>query len=523
VSLLGLDIGTSGSKGLLLGTDGHELGTASIEHRLSFPRRGWVELDPDTVWDGVQSIIARMARVGGKAGDAVQALAFSVSGDEAVPVDAVGHVLYPCIMAMDVRTRDLAGWWQSRAGAEVLYDLTGLPPAPNWPLLRLMWIRENEPQAFATTSQMLCWEDLMVLRLTGEPVTDHSVASRTMAFDIKKRNWSQEILDIAGINPAVFPRSVQSSTAVGVITPKMARELGLNDGVQVVAGGFDQAMAALGAGLIRPGDAVVGTGTWEALTILTAAPATGAGLWTAGYASGCYVAGDLYYCLASNPGGGSVLRWFRDTFGQPELELASREGCDAFDLIMRQVPDGPTGMLVLPHFEGSYTPWMDPSSTGAILGLRLSTTRGQVVKALLEGITFELMENIIRLEEAGVAVGDLRATGGGARSPVWLQLKADITGRPVSKVAGSEAGCLAAAILAGVGIGVFSSIHDTLACLVQTAETYYPRSRVHEAYQEPFARYRKLYATLRPLVLEPDPEAGGTPAFSQPKDEVTCH
>ena len=276
-------------------------------------------------------------------------------------------------------------------------------------------------------------------------------------------------------------------------------------------------------GLIRPGDAVVGTGTWEALTILTAAPASGARLRTAGYASGCYVAGDLYYCLASNPGGGSVLRWFRDAFGQPELELASRDGLDAFDLIMRQVPDDPTGMLVLPHFEGSYTPWMDPASVGAILGLRLSTTRGQVVKALLEGITFELMENIIRLEEAGVAVGDLRATGGGSRSPVWLQLKADITGRPVSRVAVSEAGCLAAAILAGVGTGAFSSIHETLAHLIRVTETYYPRPHVHEAYQEPFAMYRKLYAALRPLVLEQDDSLlDSTPAFSQPEDEMTC-
>ena len=267
-------------------------------------------------------------------------------------------------------------------------------------------------------------------------------------------------------------------------------------------------MAALGAGLTHPGEAVVGTGTWEALTILTAAPAIAPSLRTGGYTSGCYVAGDLYYCMATNPGGGSVVRWFRDTFGAAELEISRRTGIDAFDLLMREVPDDPTGMLALPHFEGSYTPWMDPASTGAVLGLRLSTSRGQVLKALLEGITFELAENLARLEAAGVSVGGLRATGGGARSPVWLQLKADITGHAVTRVAVSEAGCLAAACLAGVGAGVFSSAGEAVGAVTRTAETYQPRPQIHAVYQETFARYRRLYAALRPLAAPPGRDAG---------------
>jgi xylulokinase len=499
VSLLGLDVGTSACKGLLLASDGREIASAIIEHGLMFPRPGWVELSADATWTEVASIIRSLAAAGRQQGDPVSGLAFSVSGDEAVPVDAAGRVLYPCIMSMDSRSAELAETWDSTTDAGKIYGLTGLPLAPNWPLLRLIWLRAHEPQVFAATAQMLCWEDFMVARLTGSAVTDHSVASRTLAFDIGKRAWSGEILSLAGIPSSMFPPSVASGTTVGVVAPGPAEELGLSARVLVVAGGFDQAMAALGAGLTHHGQAVVGTGSWEALTILTSSPAIAPPLRTGGYTSGCYVADDLYYCLASNPGGGSVVRWFRDTLGTAELEISRRTGADAFELLMQQMPDGPTGMLALPHFEGSYTPWMDPSSTGALLGLQLSTTRGDMLKALMEGITFELAENIARLEAAGVQVGDLRATGGGARSPAWLQLKADVTGRVVTRVSVAEAGCVAAACLAGVGTGIFSSAAEAANAVTKTAESYQPRPEVHAAYQEAFSRYRQLYAALRPL------------------------
>jgi xylulokinase len=499
LSLVGLDVGTSGSKGLLLTTDGRDLGTAQVPYPLSFPRQGWVELDSDTVWAAVQTVISHLARVSQTAGDPIQALAFSVSGDEAVPVDAEGHALYPCMMSMDTRTRHVVRWWEREVGAERVYQATGLRPAENWPLIRLMWLREQEPQIFGRTAQMLAWEELMILRLTGEAVTEHSLASRSMAFDIHTRAWSPEMLALAEIPSSMFPRSEESGVVVGQVSAQAAEALGLPPSTRVVSGGFDQGMAALGAGLSRPGDAVVGTGTWEALTVLTERAALSPALCAGGYTSGCYVNRDLYYCMATNPGGGSVLRWFRDTLGREEMEVSRRTGVDAFELLLRDVPDQPTGMLVLPHFEGSYTPWMDPDSTGAILGLRLSTSREQLIRALLEGVTFELLENVVRLEEAGVTVGTIRATGGGARSPLWLQLKADITGRPVTRVATEEAGCLAAACLAGVGVGAFSTVAQALESFVRLGPTYEPRSTVHEAYRPLFDKYRRLYATLRPL------------------------
>ena len=501
MSLVGLDVGTSCSKGLLFAEDGRELGTAQVPYPLSFPRPGWVELDSETVWAAVQTVISQLAPVAQASGDPVKALAFSVSGDEAVPVDAEGRALYPCMMSMDTRTRQVVRWWEREVGAERVYQATGLRPAENWPLVRLMWLREHEPEVFARTAQMLAWEELMVLRLTGEAVTEHSLASRSMAFDIHSRAWSTELLDLAQVPGSMFPRSCELGVIVGEVAPQVAVTLGLPPSTQVVSGGFDQGMAALGAGLSRPGEAVVGTGTWEALTVLTERAALSSELCAGGYTSGCYVERGLYYCMATNPGGGSVLRWFRDTLGQEELEEGRRTGVDAFELLLRDVGDQPTGMLVLPHFEGSYTPWMDPDSTGAILGLRLSTSRQELIRALLEGVTFELLENVTRLEEAGVVIGDIRATGGGARSPLWLQLKADITGRPVTRVAIEEAGCLAAACLAGVGVGTFATAGQAVESFVRPGRTYEPRPAVHEAYAPLFERYRRLYATLRPLAV----------------------
>ena len=246
MSLLGLDIGTSACKGLLLGSDGREIASAIVEHSLMFPRPGWVELSAEATWTDAQDIIRRLAAEATRNGDPVGALAFSVSGDEAVPVDPAGRVLYPCIMSMDSRTAEIARRWGDSADSDMIYRLTGLPAAPNWPLLRLLWLKEHEPQVYASTAQMLCWEDLMIARLTGSAVTDHSLASRTMAFDVGKRDWSGEILALAGIALSVFPPSVPPGTVVGAVAPGPADDLGLGPRVLVVAGGFDQAMAALG-------------------------------------------------------------------------------------------------------------------------------------------------------------------------------------------------------------------------------------------------------------------------------------
>lgn len=499
MSLLGLDLGTSACKGMVISEEGYEIANTRRDYPLSFPVPGHVELDSNLVWQAVQEIIQALAHESRQRHDPIRAICLSVSGDEALPVDTNGVALYPCIMAMDVRSTDIAERWERDFGRERIYNITGLPIHAMHPLVRLMWLRSYEPQVFARIARMLCWEEFVALRLGVEPITDFSVASRTMAFDILRHDWSVDVLTAADIPFSFFPEVRPSGTPIGTLPTSLTRELGLEGKVTLVTGGFDQPMAALGAGLLNPGDAVVGTGTWEALTILTGEPVLSQNMLQSGYPFGCCVMKDLYFCLASNAGGGSLLRWFRDTLGKEEVERSRSTGIDAFDLIIQQVTPRPSRLLVLPHFEGSYNPWMDPHSTGAIIGLSLNTTRGEIVKAILEGITFELRENIERVESAGLAVRELRATGGGAKSAAWLQLKADITGKPVIAVNVKEAGCFAAACLAGVGIGAFASIDELIKELVRPTAVYGPRPSLKMEYDEIFASYHMLYSALKPI------------------------
>ena len=499
LALLGLDVGTSSSKAIVLSQDGRELARGRVEYPLSYLGGGRVELDPAVVWAAVTTLIRQVTAQAGASGGAVRAISLSVSGDEAVPVAADGRHLRPCIMAMDNRTASLAEQFGRKVGRQRLYDITGLPAHAMHPLIRLMWIREHEPEVFAATAKMLCWSELITSLLGAAPVSDHSVASRTMAFDVVRQEWSAEILAAAGVDQALMPGLAPSGTVIGEVPARIAGRLGVAAGAQVVAGGFDQPMAALGSGVLDPGEAGVGTGTWEALVAVTGAPVLTSRMLEAGYPFGCYVLPGRFFCLASNAGGGSLLRWFKDNFGADDVRRARRSKSDPFDVILADLPDEPTGMIALPHFQGSYSPWMDPGATGAILGLSLATTRGEFVKAILEGTAFELRANIERIEAAGIAIGSLRATGGGARSPQWLQLKADITGKPISTVSVDEAGCFAAACLAGVGAGLFASADEPVRAWVRPVRTFDPDPARQAAYDSIFADYLGLVRAVAPL------------------------
>jgi xylulokinase len=495
VSVLGIDVGTTGCKGLLLGQDDRLFAISRYGYSLEFPRPGWVELDASLVLDAVRQVVSAATTEANAVGDPLRAIAVSASGDEAVPVDDSGSILYPAIMSMDVRSLEEARSYVEQTGAERIYRITGLPMAPNWPLVRLIWLRHHEPGVYKQMAHFLAWEDLVLTWLGAEPVTDDSLAGRTMAFDISERRWSAELLEAADVDPHLFPPSESSGRVVGEVSATRLRDLGIREPVSLVTGGFDQAMAVLGAGMHRPGEGIVGTGTWEALTVLVERPRADNELLASGFTFGCHVVDGLFHAMATNPGGGSVASW---ALGALRVATAETEATlPTLDQALRTLPDGPSGLVALAHLEGSYNPWMDPGSTGVIQGLRLSTTPEQIVKALLEAITFELRENMTRLKSAGVAIDALRATGGGARSTAWLQLKADILGVPVSTINVSEAGCLAAACLAATAIGRYGSVHEPIGELVREAQRFEPRPDVHDAYAQPFAQYLHLYQAVR--------------------------
>lgn len=488
--MLGLDIGTSACKAILVDDEGRSVALARAAYRLSTPAPGRVELDPEVLWRAVAEVVARVGRRARRLGLTIAALACSVSGDEAVMLDGEGVPVGPAIMALDTRATEAARRWAAAAGAERIYRITGLPAHPAHPLIQLLWLRQQEPERYGRVARVLCWEEYVALRLGLPAVSDPSVAARTMAWDVAAGRWSDELLDRAVVSHRLFPEVRPSGSLVGEISSSVAETLSLPAGVALVTGGLDQAVATLGAGVTEPGQAMVGSGSWEALTVLAAAaPEDTTPLRESGMALGPFVVPGRLTVLATQAGGGSFVAWLRDLLA-PGLSIAR---------FLRLAPDRASELLVLPHIEGSYSPWMDPASRSAIFGLALDTTRGRLVRAVLEGITFELRLNLERLEAAGIAVADLRCTGGGARSRAWVQLKADVLGRPMVLVDVAENGAFGAALLAGVGIGLFPAADAAAQRFVQAAETVEPRPPMVERYREVFERYRELYPALREL------------------------
>lgn len=493
-TLLGLDVGTTGCKALLFDGDGTLLASASREYAVDLPRPGWAEQDIERVWVLAQEAMGeaiRSARV-----VEVAAIGLSVHGEAVTPVDAAGRPLRPTILGMDTRTERENDWLREHVGAEFLVGRTGMPVHTINTLPKLLWIRDHEPEVWRAAAGFLLVEGFLVQRLTGRVATSECLASRTQLFNTVEGGWDPAILGAVGLDERGLGELLPSGSSVGRLRDGLVGALGLRRAPLVVTGGHDQACGALGAGVTRPGLACVSTGTAEVVEVALPAPVLEPALADAGLSVYRHVVPDVYLAMTLNQSGGLSLRWFRDQFCEPQLDVATANGRDAYELILAEAPIEPTNLMVMPHFAGSGTPKLDPSSRAAIVGMTFATTRGEVARAILEGLTFELRSNLDLLALEGVAVGTLRAIGGGARSPLWLQLKADITGIPVARPQVTEAAGLGAALLAGVGAGVFASAADAADRCLRIEETRTPDPVARLAYDVRYAIHQALYPAL---------------------------
>jgi xylulokinase len=495
MSLLGLDVGTTGCKAIVFDTSSKVLGQGYREYPLIHRQPGWVELDSDLVWRSTKEAIAESVAAAPRR-DPVKALAISCLGEAVTPIAADGQALALSTVGFDNRAHEQSRWWEETMGKEALFQITGQPLNLIYTINKIMWWRDNQPRVFEGAWKFLCYGDLTAYRLGAEPVIDFSMAGRTMAFDVRAGRWSREILEKAGLGEDRLPRAEPSGTIIGEVSDPVADELGLPRGVKIVTGAHDQPAGALGAGITRPRIAMDATGTVECITPAFAQPVLTEPMLRYNYPCYPHAVRGMFVTLSFNFTGGSLLRWYRDVLGKQEVDESEVAGLDVYEIMIGKATSGPSPLLVLPHFTVTGTPWMDAQAKGAILGLLLSTTKGDFIKGLLDGLTYEMRLNLDCLQQAGVQIDVLRAIGGGAKSRTWLQLKADIFNRPVCSLSVSEAACLGVALLAGTAIGEYSSIEEAAEATVKVIETFEPDPKMVPRYEERYRLYREIYPLL---------------------------
>jgi len=494
VSYLGLDIGTTGCKAGVFSQGGHLLAMAYREYPLLSPQPGWAEVDSARVCDDCMAAIAEAAAACRH--DPVSAIGISCQGEAFTPVGPRGEILGNGMVSSDSRAAAIVAAFGQKVGGRWLYDITGHTPHPMFTIFKLLWLEANRPEVWRSAKAFYCFEDLFHSRLGLEPAISWPLAGRTMLFDVSRHEWSPEILDAVGLGPERLARPLCSGSVVGTIPETVARKLGLPGGVKVVAGGHDQPAGALGAGVVEPGTAMYASGTVECICPAFDRCRLDDRLFRHNLCTYDFTLPDAYTTVAFSITGGNILRWFRDQFAQAELAEAARTKADPYALLMQAMASEPADLRGLPYWTPSGTPYFDAELPGAILGLRLGSTRGEVLRALVEGVALEMRLNLDILDQVGLRVEQLRAIGGGAKSRQLVQLKADVLGRPITTLAVSEAACLGAALLAcAADTGV--SPRDLVAEWVRPQAIIEPDAGRAAIYGEKFVAYREMYPALR--------------------------
>ena len=492
MSLMGVDIGTTGVKAVVFDERGGQLARAYEEYHLLFPSPGANELDPRLVMDAALRVIERAAGEAGD-GDPVAAIGIASQGEAFTPIASDGRMIGNTMIYSDSRCAPLVEPWSDAFGAEKLYRITGHIPYSMYSLYKFLWLKEHEPEVWETAWKFLFFEDLLAFVLTGGTKTDYSMAARSMMFDVTKKEWSPEILDALGMDHHRLPEVVPSGGIVGSVKPDIAGKLRLRPGVTVSVCGHDQPVGALGCGAASPGRASYSIGTVECVCVAADRLIMSTDLMRANLVIYPHVVPDTYTTQGFNMTGGSVLKWVRDNFAVEEAHEARRVGEDPYDRIIAAASTEPADVILLPHFGPTGTPHLDSLGAGVLFGLKLSTTRAEVIRAVLEGITYEIKWNLSILSEAGFALDELRAVGGGAKSETWMQIKADILGIPLTTMRVTEATCMGAALLAGHGAGMLDVRTTSWA---EPIKTFEPRAEYASMYEERFAIYQEIYKSL---------------------------
>ncbi len=493
MSLLGIDVGTSGCKAAVFSEDGRLLGLAYEEYDYQRLQPGWAELDSLQVWRQVKRTIGQA--VADAKGDPVKALCVSSLGETVIPVTADRKILGPALLNFDVRGEEYLDELRSLIRDEQLYQINGNTLGNQYSLTKLKWLKQHQPDLYRQTQVFLFWSGFVSFMLGADAKVDYSLANRTLLFDLERSNWSDEMLEMAQLDREKLPPTVPSGVVIGSVANAIAAELGLPAGIPIVSGGHDQCCNGIGCGVLAPGQAMYGMGTYLCLMPVFGQRPETAAMIERGLNTEHHAVPGQYVSFLYNQGG-SLVKWFRNTFAAAERLRTQTSGQGLYAALLSEMPEDLSRIMVLPHFAITGPPDFIADSCGVVAGLKLETSRGEILKGLIEAMTFYVREIFETLPGAGIEVADFRAVGGGSKSDVWIQISADILGRPFVRPKVNEAGALGAAILAGVGCGVFPSLEVGVETMVQLDRTFEPDPKKQGLYSERFAKYQCLWPLM---------------------------
>ena len=489
--LIGVDIGASSCKAVVFDTIWNVVGRAQQEYARDHPRPGWVELDANSWWNAVASVIMRSIENSNVPAEQIRCVGISAETDGVLAVGRNGAPLRPYIHWLDTRCVNEHRQLQQRGDFEHVYEIAGIPVQGGYdfPALKMQWLEKNEPDTYEKTYKFLSIGTFMVLKLTGKYVADRSTASRSLLYDIRKHDWSSELADLLGIPITKQPEVVRSAEVVGTVTPQAAQETGLRTNTMVVAGGGDTECSALGAGAVTEEQALISIGTSLMVAVPMSKPLTipispETRLFGTGSVCTSHVVDNMWILEVGAPVGGAMLAWFDRELGQAERKLAADLDVPSYDILSLEAEKSRPG-VDSPIFA---------APVGAILNLRNEHKRSDLIRSILEGVAFEAREVIEVFVKSGLNVKELIMVGGGAKSVAWRQIISDVTNKHVKSPHMQETGTLGAATLAGVGAGIFKGF--ILPEIGRYGESS-PRNDVQETYSILYEKYRRLYKALQ--------------------------
>src|SRR5882724_3899911 len=496
--VLGIDVGTGGTRAVIIDGRGRILSSATEEHEpFSSPKTGWAEQRPEDWWRATRVAVGKAIAQGGLGKEQIACVGFSGQMHGAVLLDGAGEVVRPALIWCDVRTEKQCSDLNQQIGPERIIQLTCNPALANFTLTKLLWVRENEPENWKRVRSVMLPKDYVRFRLTGERAIDVADASGTLMLDVANRRWSPEVLQAAEIDASLLPAVFESQDVCGKVSVTGALATGLAAGTPAVAGAGDQAAGATGMGIVTPGavSATIGTsGVVFAATDRLALDPRGR------LHTFCHAVPGRWHVMGVTQAAGLSLRWFRDRLACP----STKSGGDPYETLTAEaatVPAGADGLLWAPYLMGERTPHLDAEARGALVGLTASHTRAHVVRAILEGVAFSLKDTFTLFSELKVPVTSIRLGGGGARSALWRQIQADVYGHAVELVEAEEGAAYGAALLAAVGAGVWPTVDAACAATVRVASRINPQPAAVATLNASYSAFRRVYPATREIFI----------------------